>query len=60
MNSFVRICVGRIPEYWPEFARTAGIRPVGRNLGLPDSGDIDRMLSDFGTGKILMMVDCLK
>jgi len=26
----------------------------------PDSGNIDRMLSDFSTGKISMMVDCLK
>jgi hypothetical protein len=42
---------GQTPAYWPE---------SGRSCRNPDSGDIDRMLSDFGTGKISMMVDCLK
>jgi hypothetical protein len=53
--------------------RTAGLWHTGWNLpeppesGLtkfrrrwPDSSDIDRMLSDFGTGKISVMVDYLK
>jgi hypothetical protein len=40
------------PANRPEYGR--------RNLGLPDSDDIDRMLSNFGTGKISMMVDYLK
>jgi len=44
---------GRI---WPDLSgQPAGIRPFW-----PDSSDIDRMLSNFGTGKISVMVDCLK
>jgi hypothetical protein len=39
---------------WPDSSQ-AEIRPVWS----PDSGNIDRMLSDFGIGKISMMVDCL-
>jgi hypothetical protein len=56
----------------PESGQSAGIRPFwpdGRNtvariqtdrIPSPDSDDIDRVLSDFGTGKISVMVDCLK
>jgi hypothetical protein len=28
-------------------------------IPLPDFGNIDKILSDFGTGKISVMVDCL-
>jgi len=45
-------CSSQIPARWSEYDRW--------NLGLPDSGDIDWMLADFGTGKISMIVDCSK
>jgi hypothetical protein len=48
-------------------SQSAGIQPFWleyvqfgrRNLGWSDSGNIDQMLSDFGTGKISVMVDYL-
>jgi hypothetical protein len=41
-------------------ARWSECDQFGRlNLGLPDSGDNDLILSDFGTSKISVVVDCL-
>jgi hypothetical protein len=44
---------GQISVRWPEYDQFGHW-----NLGQPDSGDIDLRLSDFGTGKISVIVDC--
>jgi hypothetical protein len=60
-----------IRPFWPYPAGILSFWPDGRNMTilvvgirtdqipLPDSDDIDRMLSNFSTGKISVMVDCL-
>jgi hypothetical protein len=58
-------CSGQIPAKWPEYDQF-GRRNLGRpdsgeygRIPLPNSGDIDLRLLGFGTGKILMKVDCI-
>jgi hypothetical protein len=55
---------GRNPAKWPEYNQF-GRRNLGRpdsgedgRIPLPDFDDIDMRLSDFGTDKFLVLVDC--
>jgi hypothetical protein len=49
----------RIQPFWPDGRNTVALIWANQ-IPSPDSGDIDRMLSDFGASKISVMVDCLK